>query len=132
MRMTCALALAGMLVLAGGVAEAGAQVPQLVQGGWDLNQGRDDTGAGQQYYDSGFEAAIYDACARHGCDGDQLIAVMYCESGGDPYAVNPWTGDYGLFQINLNVWGPITDPYAQIEFAAQKFAAGEAYLWLCA
>jgi len=80
---------------------------------------------------SGYEQAIYDACSRYGCDGDQLVRVMYCESGGNPYAVNPITGDYGLMQINLSVWGAITDPYAQIEFAAEKFAAGEGYLWVC-
>lgn len=80
---------------------------------------------------SGYESAIYDACARHGCNGDQLVRVMYCESGGNPYAVNPVTGDYGLMQINLNVWGPITDPYAQIEFAAHMFATGQGYHWVC-
>ena len=80
----------------------------------------------------GYEQAIVDACARYGCDANHLIATMYCESGGDPGAVNPVTGDYGLMQINLNIWGPITDPYAQIDFAAQKFAAGQSYLWLCA
>jgi hypothetical protein len=86
---------------------------------------------GQPAAAQGYEDAIYDACARYGCDGGQLVRVMYCESGGDPGAVNPVTGDYGLFQINLNIWGPITDPYAQIEFAAQKFAAGQGYLWVC-
>ena len=79
----------------------------------------------------GYEAAIYDACARYGCDGNQLVRVMYCESGGDPYAVNPVTGDYGLMQIDLDVWGPITDPYAQIEFAASMFASGQGYHWVC-
>jgi soluble lytic murein transglycosylase-like protein len=79
-----------------------------------------------------YEQAIYDACARYGCSAEHVIATMYCESGGDPGAVNPVTGDYGLMQINLSIWGPITDPYAQIEFAAQKFAAGQSYLWLCA
>lgn len=80
---------------------------------------------------SPYEEYIYSACAQHGCDGGQLVRVMYCESGGDPGAVNPVTGDYGLFQINLGVWGPITDPYAQIEFAAEKFASGQGYLWIC-
>ena len=60
------------------------------------------------------------------------MSIMYCESGGDPYAVNPRTGDYGLFQINLGIWGPITDPYAQIDFAARMISSGHSYLWLCA
>lgn len=80
----------------------------------------------------GYEQAIYDACARYGCDSAWLYNTMMCESGGDPNAVNPVTGDYGLMQVNLSIWGPITDPYAQIDFAAQKFAAGQSYLWLCA
>jgi hypothetical protein len=42
----------------------------------------------------GYEQAIYDACSRYGCDSDHLISTMYCESGGDPNAVNPVTGDY--------------------------------------
>jgi soluble lytic murein transglycosylase-like protein len=79
----------------------------------------------------GYEEAIVDACARYGCDAGQVIRVMYCESGGDPYAVNPVTGDYGLMQINLGIWGPITDPFAQIEFAAEKFASGQGDLWVC-
>ena len=84
--------------------------------------------AGAQYE---YERAIYDACARHGCDAEYVIAIMYCESGGDPGAVNPVTGDFGLMQINLSIWGQITDPYDQIEFTAEKVANGQAYLWLC-
>jgi len=80
---------------------------------------------------SGYEGAITDACARHGCDSSQLIRVMYCESGGDPTAYNAVTGDEGLFQINNSIWGVGVDPYAQIEFAAHMFATGQGYFWIC-
>lgn len=84
---------------------------------------------------TGYEAAILDACARHGCDGAQLIRVMYCESGGDPYAVGP-NGERGLFQYhpashNMAGYWAWEDPYAQIEIAAADWAAGLGYLWVC-
>lgn len=85
----------------------------------------------------GYEEAIVDACARHGCDAGHLIDVMYCESGGDPGAwhPNPYGGsDIGLMQINDATWGDIAyaGPYEQIEWAAQMFAAGLGYHWVCA
>jgi len=84
-----------------------------------------------------YEAAIRDAAARYGVSADWLISVMLCESGGDPYAVNPATGDSGLFQFNPNTWyawggGDIWDPYQQIELAAWAFSQGLSYHWLCA
>ena len=85
---------------------------------------------------TGYEQAIYDACARHGCNGDQLVRVMYCESGGDPgaWSPNPYGGsDIGLMQINDATWGSIAyaGPYEQIEWAAGMFAAGLGYHWVC-
>lgn len=86
---------------------------------------------------SGYEQAIHEACARHGCNGDYLVAVMLCESGGDPNAwhPNPYGGsDVGLFQIHDLTWGSIAyaDPYSQIEWAAAMFAAGQSHHWVCA
>lgn len=80
----------------------------------------------------GYEAAIYDACARYGCDGDQLVGVMYCESGGDPNAVGNH-GEIGLFQIKPWIWTSVDpwDPYASIEFAAAMFASGQGDNWVC-
>jgi hypothetical protein len=81
----------------------------------------------------GYEAAIYDACARYGCDGAQLVNVMMCESGGNPYAVGP-NGERGLFQYHPQGHNPAAawvDPYTQIEIAAQEWAAGLGYLWVC-
>jgi len=78
-----------------------------------------------------YEAAIYDACARYGCDGSQLVRVMYCESNGNPSAVGA-QGEVGLFQIKTWIW-PVDawDPFASIEFAAQMFASGQGGNWVC-
>lgn len=83
-------------------------------------------------YANDYEAAIYDACARHGCSGDQLVGVMYCESGGDPNAVGNH-GEIGLFQIKPWIWTSVDpwDPYASIEFAAMMFASGQGGNWVC-
>jgi hypothetical protein len=80
-----------------------------------------------------YEQAIYDACARYGCNGDQLVRVMYCESGGNPYAVGP-NGERGLFQYHPYGHNPAAawvDPYTQIDIAAREWAAGLGYLWVC-
>lgn len=80
-----------------------------------------------------YEHAIYDACARHGCDPEQLIRVMYCESGGDHSAVGP-NGERGIFQFHPNGLWPYAawyGPYEQIELAAQAFASGLGYHWVC-
>lgn len=82
---------------------------------------------------SGYEAAIYDACARYGCDGNQLVRVMYCESGGDHGAIGP-NGERGIFQFHPNgLWPDVAwaDPYTQIEVAASAFASGLGYHWVC-
>lgn len=83
-----------------------------------------------------YEAAIHDAAARYGVSGSWLIDVMLCESGGDPNAVNPVTGDSGLFQYNPGTWaswggGDIWNPYEQIEMTAWAFSQGLADHWIC-
>jgi hypothetical protein len=89
--------------------------------------------AGQSEYEAEIEAA----CAYHGCDAAYVIAIMYCESGGDPNAVsaevNKETGthDLGLFQINYVYWGE-KGPIEQIWWAAEMIANGYASYWECA
>lgn len=89
---------------------------------------------------SAYEAEIYDACDPsdgdgYHCDASQLIRVMYCESGGDTYAVGP-NGERGLFQYHPQSHNPAAyatgfDPYASIWNAAADFAAGGAGYWVC-
>ena len=88
-----------------------------------------------------YEAAIRDAATRHGTSAEWLIDVMMCESGGDPHAVNPRTGDAGLFQFQPSTFyrfselsgiaGDLWDPHVQIELAAWAFAHGYADHWVC-
>lgn len=86
--------------------------------------------------ESGYEAAIYEACGRQGCSGDELVQVMYCESGGDPAAYNPETGDTGLLQFKPDTfynWGgsDVWNPWEQIDIAAWAFANGYQDHWTC-
>jgi soluble lytic murein transglycosylase-like protein len=115
---------------------AGSSVPEFVDGAWVL-PARDSSmmaaPAGQM---GGYEAAAYDACAAHGCDGAYLYNILLCESGGDPGAwhANPYGGsDVGIMQINDATWGSIAyaDPYTQIDWAAQMIAAGYGSIWVC-
>ena len=80
-----------------------------------------------------YEEAIYDACSRHGCDGDLLVATMYCESGGDHGAVGP-NGERGILQFHPQGDWPDAawaDPWTQIEVAAIAFANGLSCKWAC-
>lgn len=81
--------------------------------------------------------AIYAAAARYGVSGDYLVSVARCESNLNPYAVNPVTGDTGLFQFNPGTWhawggGDIWSVYEQSDKAAWAFSQGLSYHWLCA
>jgi hypothetical protein len=87
-----------------------------------------------------FEGAIRSRCAAYGCNAEQVIRVMYCESGGRSNAVN---GIHkGLFQFNPNTFRAnanrvgisnqnIWDPYQQITVATWMFANGQAWQWSC-
>ncbi len=83
-----------------------------------------------------FEDAIYDACARHGCDGAHLVNTMYCESGGDPHAIGP-NGEIGVLQFHPDTFyrifggSDIWNPWEQIDIAAFAFANGYADHWVC-
>ena len=79
---------------------------------------------------------IHHAAWRHGVDGGWLEATARCESGLDPYAVNPRTGDSGLFQFNPQTWemwggGDIWSVHDQCEKAAWAFGQGLAHHWCC-
>jgi len=87
-----------------------------------------------------FESIIRSACNTYGCNPEQLIRVMYCESGGRSNAVN---GVYsGLFQFHPNTFranadriglanADIWNPHHQIQIAAWMFANGQAWQWEC-
>lgn len=90
---------------------------------------------------SDWEPLIRARCTEVGCNADQLIRIMYCESGGRSNAANP-SGASGLFQFMPNTFranavrsgvegANIWDPYAQIHVATWMFANGQAHQWVC-
>jgi soluble lytic murein transglycosylase-like protein len=85
---------------------------------------------------------IYAAAARHGVSGDWLLSTATCESNLDPGAVNPRTGDSGLFQFNHHTWAEfagyrgiavpdIWSVWWQADMAAWAFSAGYHTRWCC-
>jgi soluble lytic murein transglycosylase-like protein len=81
-------------------------------------------------------AAIYAAADRYGVSRGWLLSTAMCESNLDPNAVNPVTGDSGLFQFNPNTWaawggGDIWSVYDQADKAAWAFSQGLSGHWLC-
>jgi hypothetical protein len=87
-----------------------------------------------------FETFIIQKCSQYGCNPDQLIRVMYCESGGRVNAVNPAGPYIGLFQFLSSTFysnakfipgANINNGYHQIEVAAKMFANGQAGQWGC-
>lgn len=85
---------------------------------------------------------IYAAAARFGANGDEMLAVARCESGLEPGAVNPRTGDAGLFQYSAatwaEFWGYLGEPapdifnvWAQCHVTGWAFANGYQSRWCC-
>ncbi len=90
-----------------------------------------------------YESLIRERCNELGCNADQVIRVMYCESGGRANAVNRGgSGASGLFQFMPKTFAAnakrigladasIWDPKAQIYVATYMFARGQAGQWSC-
>jgi hypothetical protein len=85
---------------------------------------------------------IRERCALLGCNSDQVIRVMYCESGGRHNAYNASSGASGLFQHMPAYWASrattygvpgadIWDPQAQIIVTTGMFSQGLASHWSC-
>jgi len=81
---------------------------------------------------------IYEAAARHGVSGDWLLSTATCESGLNPWAYNPETGDSGLFQFKPDTWAgwggdpaSLWDVWSQADMAAWAFANGLHSHWCC-
>jgi hypothetical protein len=76
---------------------------------------------------------VYNAATAYGVSPDYMYALAMCESTMNPNAYNP-AGYHGLFQFDHQTWaafgeGPIYDPVAQSQTAAQLIAAGETERW---
>jgi hypothetical protein len=86
------------------------------------------------------EEAIHSSCHQNGCIGEQLIKVMYCESGGRSNAIN---GVHkGIFQFNPRTFNAnskraglenpdIWNPEHQIKVASWMFGNGQSWQWSC-
>lgn len=87
------------------------------------------------------EGLIRSNCEIQGCDSNQLIRVMYCESGGRTNAYNK-SGASGVFQFmprtfaanakragveNPDIW----NGEQQVRVAAWMFARNQAWQWVC-
>ena len=78
---------------------------------------------------------------EEGCDPDLIVAVIKCESGMDPDAVNRnpnGTTDYGLCQFNdywyrliIDPWTALNCPEKAVRVMCRRFKAGYGADWLC-
>ncbi|MCC6313841.1 MAG: SH3 domain-containing protein [Thermomicrobiales bacterium] len=80
---------------------------------------------------------IYAAADTYGQDRADMLRVARCESGLDPYAVNP-SGSYGLFQFIRSTWKStpygqedIFDPRANANAASWMWSQGRQAEWIC-
>lgn len=80
---------------------------------------------------------IYDAADRYNQPRADMLRVAQCESGLDPYAVNP-SGSYGLFQFVPSTWETtpyadqnIFNPRANANAAAWMWSVGRRSEWVC-
>lgn len=88
-----------------------------------------------------WEAAARRIARKHGIDEDVFVAVLYCESGMNPKAVNHnknGTTDYGIAQFNdywySDVISPETalnGPEIALHVMAQAWANGRQKDWIC-
>ncbi len=71
---------------------------------------------------------IYEAAKRYGQSRKAMLRVAQCESELTPTAVNPRTGDSGLFQFNPDTW--LTTPYADEDiFDPRASALAAGWMW---
>lgn len=86
-------------------------------------------------------AAIAAASARWGVAEGWLLRVARCESGLNPYAYNPYSGNSGLYQFlpgtywlyaaRIGETRSYWNPYGSANVAAFMFYSGLAYEWGC-
>ena len=83
---------------------------------------------------------ITEAAERHGVDAELLLAVAWCESKYDPYAIGDRGLSLGLFQLHRyglqgDFWRQgYTDVWSaeqQADYAAWQFSLGNAGHWSC-
>jgi len=91
-----------------------------------------------------YQQKVEVGCATFGCNSDQLIRVMNCESGQNSNAINRREPGQpsGLFQYKFQTWSNfsqkagipganIWDPNAQIYTTTWAFSNGLSSHWAC-
>ena len=80
---------------------------------------------------------IYDAAARYGQSGEDMLRVARCESGLYQYAEGR-LGEQGIFQFMTSTWATtpyanfdIFDPWASANAAGWMWANGRRAEWVC-
>lgn len=84
--------------------------------------------------------AVLGAAERHGVDANQMLRIVQCESGLNPYAVNKTSLVKGAWQFADRTWAANSeryghsgesafDPYAASNVAAQMIRAGNIGAW---
>lgn len=73
---------------------------------------------------------------KYGIDAEQFTATARCESHFRHTAVGDGGNSFGVFQIHLPSHPTIgkdqaLDPWFNIEWSAQQFAAGKQKMWTC-
>jgi hypothetical protein len=99
-----------------------------------------DTAAGgdSEYGNRDIVGIIKDAARAHGQNPEAMLRVARCESGLNPYAVDPSGSYYGLFQFVPSTFagtpyggGDIFDPAANAGAAAWMWEQGRKHEWSC-
>ena len=90
--------------------------------------GPDSEGNARNMSEAELIRLISEAADYYGQPRQDMLRVARCESELTPTAVNPRTGDSGLFQFNPNTW--LSTPYAEYDIfdpRASAYAAG--WMW---
>lgn len=73
---------------------------------------------------------------EHGLNVNRFLNVIACESRWKPSAVGDQGNSFGLLQIHLPSHPTVKksqalDPYFSIEWAADRWVEGDAWMWTC-
>ena len=100
-------------------------------------KGRNGSNNRAHYSERQIIRIISNAADRYGQNREDMLRVARCESGLDPYAVNP-SGSYGLFQFIRSTWKStpygnedIFDPVANANAAGWMWKEGRKSEWVC-
>lgn len=114
----------------------------LAEGDGDASAAPDDTAGAPA--DDGSDASggdivsiIYDAAARYGQSGDDMLRVATCESNLNPDEVGA-QGEQGIFQFMPSTWTSTPyadqspfDPWANANAAGWMWSVGRRGEWVC-